>query len=170
MTRFFGCLITVCVLTCAVACAQSLKPHQAIATITATATVVGNLDMIVMKDLEFDISTLSPTEIVLNPQTDPRSGEIKIVGNPNGLVRVTNEMESVLQHESGESQLYFTYNLSGSSSDVQSESTLLTQNNEIKLSDRGVYYVWIGGQLSGVEDIIPGNYAMDLTIEVEYIP
>jgi len=40
--------------------------------------------------------------------------------------------------------LYFTYNLSGSTSEVQRGSVLFTQNNEVRLSDRGVYYLWWG--------------------------
>ena len=64
---------------------------QVVATITTTANVVGNVDLIVMKDLEFEIGSLSATELNVDPQSDAHSGEIKIVGNPNSLVRVTNE-------------------------------------------------------------------------------
>jgi hypothetical protein len=122
-----------------------------------------------MKDLEFEVSSLTPTDLIVDPQKDSHSGQIKIVGYPKSLVRVTNEKQSILQHESGQSQLYFTYNLSGSTDNVQRKSILLTQNNEIKLSDGGVYYLWVGGQLSDLENIMPGNYTMELKIDVEYI-
>jgi hypothetical protein len=42
-------------------------------------------------------------------------------------------------------------------------------NNQIRLSDKGVYYLWVGGRLSGVENIMPGNYDMELTLDLEYI-
>jgi len=123
----------------------------------------------VMKDLEFEVGNLTSTDLIVDPQKDNHSGQIKIVGSPKSLVRVTNEKQSVLQHESGNSQLYFTYNLSGSTDNVQGKSILLTQTNEVKLSEGGVYYLWVGGQLSGLENIIPGNYTMQLKIDVEYI-
>lgn len=170
MTRVFKYMLVIGFLTGSVAHAQSPGTNKVVATITATANVVGNVDLIVMRDLEFEVGSLSPTELIVNPQSDARCGEIKIVGSPNGQVRVTNEKQSVLQHEGGQSQLYFTYNLSGNTADIQPESVLLTQNNEIRLNDQGVYYLWVGGELSGLEDIMPGNYSMDLTIDVEYVP
>jgi hypothetical protein len=169
MIRLFNNIFAISIVTGSVALAQSVSAQHAVATITASATVLGNVDLIVMKDLEFEINSLLSTELNVNPQNNPYSGEIKIVGNPNGLVRVTYERQSILRHESGVSQLYFTYNLSGGPSVVQSESNLLTQNNQIRLSDQGVYYLWVGGRLTGIENIIPGNYDMQLTLELEYI-
>ncbi len=167
--KFFKHIFVICVITGSVVHSQSSSAQHAVATITASATVLGNVDLIVMKDMEFEITSISSTELIVNPQSNPYSGEIKIVGNPNGLVRVTYERQAILRHESGVSQLYFTYNFSGGPSVVQSESNLLTQNNQIRLSDQGVYYLWVGGRLTGLENIIPGNYDMQLTLELEYI-
>ena len=168
MIRCLTYLITISVLVGCTADAQ--QPNaKAVATITATAVVVGSVDLIVMKDMEFEIASLSATELTVDPQSNPQSGEIKLVGTPNSLVRVTLERQSILHHEGGVSQLFFTYNLSGSSSAVQSQTILLTQNNQIRLSDKGVYYLWVGGRLSGIENIVPGNYNMDLTLDVEYV-
>jgi hypothetical protein len=150
--------------------ANSQTATQITAKISASANVIGNVDLIVMRDLEFEVSSsLSPTELTIDPQRDSHSGHIKIVGSPKSLVRVTNEKRSILLHEDGQSQLFFTYNISGSPDNVQGKSILLTQNNDVKLSDGGVYYLWVGGQLSGLENIIPGNYTMELKIDVEYI-
>jgi hypothetical protein len=149
--------------------ADAQTATQITAKITATANVIGNVDLIVMKDLEFEVSNLSSTDLIVDPQRDAHSGQIKIVGYPNSLVRVTNEKQTILKHENGQSQLYVTYNVSGSTDNVQVKSILLTQNNEVKLSDGGVYYLWVGGQVSGLENIIPGNYTMELKIDVEYI-
>jgi len=149
--------------------AQSQRSDQAAATITASANVVGNVDLIVLKDMDFEISTLSPADLTVNPQSDPRAGQMKIVGIPNSLVRVTYVRESVLRHEKGGSQVHFTYNLSGGVSDVQRKSVLLAQNNQFRLSDKGAYYLWVGGGLSCMENIVPGNYVTELTIELEYI-
>ncbi|MCX6120383.1 MAG: hypothetical protein NTX44_02035 [Ignavibacteriales bacterium] len=149
--------------------ADAQTTTQVVTKITASANVVGNVDLIVMKDLEFEVGNLSPTDLIVDPQRDSHSGQIKIVGSPNSLVRITNEKQSILQHENGKSQLYFTYNVSGSTDNVQQKSVILTQKNEVKLSDGGLYYLWVGGQLSGLENIIPGNYTMELKIDVEYI-
>ena len=146
-----------------------VKSGQAIATITASATVVGNVDLIIMKDMDFELSSLTPADLAVNPQNDLRAGQMKIIGSPNSLVRVTYERQSILRHEAGGSQLYFAYNLSGGPDLIQRESILLSQNNQIQLSDQGVYYLWVGGRLSGIENIVPGNYYMELSIELEYI-
>jgi hypothetical protein len=149
--------------------ADAQTTTQVVAKINASANVVGNVDLIVMKDLEFEVGNLSPTDLIVDPQRDPHSGQIKIVGSPNSLVRVTHAKQSILQHENGQLLLYFIYKVSGSPDNVQQKSILLTQKNEIKLNDEGQYYLWMGGQLSGLENIIPGNYTMELTIDVEYI-
>lgn len=174
MTRLFKYVpaisaLAIGVLSGTMAHAQSLKSNRAVATITAFANVVGNVDLIVMKDMDFKISTLSPADLTVDPQSDPRAGQMKIVGSPNSLVRVTYVREAVLCREGGESQLYFTYNLSGGPADVQRKSILLMQNNQVRLSDKGAYYLWVGGGLSGIENIVPGNYVTVLTIELEYI-
>jgi len=167
MIKYLTYLLVISLLIGYIAYAQ--EKNQVVAKITASANVVGNVDLIVMKDLEFEVSSISSTDLVVDPQKDSHSGQIKIVGFQNSLVRVTNETQSILQDQSGQSQLYFTYNISGSTDNVQQKSILLTQHNEVKLSDEGVYYLWVGGKLSGLENIIPGNYTMELKIEVEYI-
>jgi hypothetical protein len=167
MIKYLTYLLAISLLLGYIADAQNTG--QVVARITASANVVGNVDLIVMKDLEFEVDNLSPAELTVDPQKDTHSGLIKLVGSPKSLVRVTNEKQSILQHENGQSQLFFTYNISGSPDNVQGKSILLTQNNEVKLSDGGVYYLWVGGQLSGLENIIPGYYTMELKIDVEYI-
>lgn len=168
MMRYLTFLIWIGVLVGCTAEAQE-QNTKAVATITATAVVAGNVDLIVMKDMEFEIASLSSTELTVDPQNNPQSGEIKILGRPNSQVRVTYEREAILRAEGGSSQLFFTYNLSGGTSIVQSQSNLLTQNNQIRLSDEGVFYLWVGGRLTGIENIVPGNYGMELTLDVEYI-
>lgn len=165
--RYLTYLLTISLLIGYIAYAQ--EKNQVVAKITASANVVGNVDLVVLKDLEFEVGSLSTTNIIVDPQSDSHSGQIKIIGSPNSLVRITNEKQSILQHESGLSQLYFTYNVSGNIDNVQQKSVLLTKNNEVRLSDGGLYYLWVGGWISGLENIIPGNYTMELKIDVEYI-
>jgi len=167
MKRILPYIFSVCTLFGGMVQAQTTG--RMITTITATANVIGNVDLIVMKDLEFEVGSLTPTDLLVDPQKDAHAGHIKIIGSPKSLVRVTNEKQSILQHENGRSQLYFTYSLSGSIDNTQRKSVLLTQNNEVRLSDEGVYYLWLGGQLSGLENIMPGNYSMEVKIDIEYI-
>jgi hypothetical protein len=180
MRRFYRYLVAMNVLLAFTLAAQpvrlrpvpvnpQVKSGLVVATITASATVVGNVDLITLRDMDFELSSLSPPDLDLNPQSDPRAGEMKIVGTPNSLVRITFERESILRHELGGSQMYFTSNLSGGPDLIQSKSSLLTQDNQVRLSDQGTYYLWVGGRLSGIENISPGNYSMELTIELEYV-
>lgn len=180
MRRFYRYIVAMSVLLASISAAQpvhlrpfpvnpQVKSGLAIAMITASATVVGNVDLIIMRNMDFELSSLSPTELTLNPQSDARAGQMKIVGSPNSVVRVTYERQSILRHEAGGSQLFFAYNLSGGPDLIQSKSSLLTQDTQVRLSDQGAYYLWVGGRLSGIENILPGNYSMELTIELEYV-
>jgi hypothetical protein len=167
MMRYLIIMIAMCLFLGNVSFAQNAT--QVMAKITATATVVGNVDLIVLKDLEFEVGSITPTDLIVDPQKDTHAGQIKIVGSPKSLVRVTNEKQSILQHENGQSQLFFTYNISGNTENAQGKSILLMNNNQVKLSEDGMYYLWVGGLLSGLENIIPGNYTMELKIDVEYL-
>jgi hypothetical protein len=169
MIRALKNIVVVIMVFGSLAFSQSTKVTRAVVLINATATVVNNLDLVVVKDLDFQINDLSATELTVDPQKDPNAGEIRIVGSPNSLVRLTYETRSILQHESGRSQLFFTNSLSGNSSDVQRQSILITRSNQIRLNDQGVYFVWIGGQLTGIENILPGQYNMDLTMQLDYV-
>jgi hypothetical protein len=166
MKKYLPYLFLACLLIGTTVHAQ--KTDQVITTITATANVIGNVELIVMKDLEFDVSSLTPTELIVDPQKDPHSGQIKIIGSPKSMVRVTNDPQSILRHENGQSELFFTYSLSGSADNVQQKSVLLSQKNVVTLGDDGLFYLWVGGQLSGLENIMPGNYTMEVKIDVEY--
>jgi hypothetical protein len=147
--------------------AQTTK-NKVMATVTARAKIMGNVNLIVMKDMMVEIGEFGQTNLTVDPQNDPRCGEIEIVGSPNSLVRVASEKRSVIQHESGRSRVYFTSHFAGDTLDVQAESNALSQNDEVRLGGDGTFYIWIGGEFSGLEDIIPGNYILDLTIDVEY--
>ena len=166
MKRYLPYLFLACILAAPAMYAQ--KTDQVTTTITTTANVIGNVEIIIMKDLEFDVSSLTPSELVVDPQKDPHSGQIKIIGTPKSMVRVTNDPQSILRHENGQSQLFFTYNLSGGTDNVQQKSILLSQKNVVTLGDDGLFYLWVGGQLSGLENIMPGNYTMEVKIDVEY--
>lgn len=169
MKRLFEYVVAFTLVTSPLALSQSSRVTRAVVTINATASVVNNLEMVVVKDLEFQINDLAASELVVDPQRSPDAAEIRILGSPNSLVRLTYETRSVLQHEGGGSQLFFTNNLSGNSSDIQRQSILITRSNQIRLNGQGLYYVWIGGQLTGIENISPGQYNMDLTIQLEYV-
>ena len=172
MTRLFNCLLALAIGAFALYAVnvQQAKTKK-MATITATATVRGNhADIIVIKHLRFKFANLRQAELAIDPQRDPRSGEIEIVGNSNSLVRLMNSKESILSYEGGRSQVCLTYNLSGNPDEVQTKSVLLTQDNhEIRLSNGGVYYLWVGGKLSGLQNIMPGEYSPELAIELDYI-
>lgn len=169
MIKLFKYIVAFSVLAGFTAHAQSSSATRAVAMINASATVVGNLDLVVVRDLVFEISSLSPSNLVVDPQKNPDAGEIQIVGSPNSLVRLTFETQSILRHESGQSILYFTNNLSGNSSETQGQSVLITHDNQVRLNDQGIYYLWVGGRLTGVEDIMPGQYNMDFTMQLDYI-
>ncbi len=164
-----GLVLALSVLAVSLAFSQSRGNGYAVATITATARVEGNLDLIVLKDLEFEVGSLAPSQLMLEPQTNPSCGEIKIVGTPNALIHLSYETQSILRHENSQSILYFTNNLSGNASELQRESVLIRHENQVRLNDRGVYYLWVGGRLTGVENVVPGQYVMDFTLQLDYV-
>jgi hypothetical protein len=167
--RISWCVCAACVLAGPAAHAQTGGTGPDRATITATANIVGTIELIVIKNMDFEVSRLSPVDFSIDPQRDSLAGHMKFVGTPNSLVRVTYELETVLSHEGSASKLRFTYNISGGGSRIQKESVLLVRDNQVMLSDKGEYYLWVGGSLSGIENIVPGNYEAEFMIKLEHI-
>jgi hypothetical protein len=171
VARLLGYACAAHAVACSGAFAQTTTPGPGnnTATVTATANVVGSVELIVIKNMDFEVSHLSPVDFSIDPQRDSLAGHMKIIGASNSFVKVTYEVETVLRHEESASKLRFAYNISGGESKIQKESVLLVQDNQVQLSDKGEYYLWVGGSLSGIKDIMPGSYETELTIELEYI-
>ncbi|MBN2189141.1 MAG: hypothetical protein JW699_06785, partial [Chitinispirillaceae bacterium] len=132
-TKNLACVLATGLLAAGAAHAQTSAPDPGRATITATANIVGSIELIVIKDIDFEVGHLSPADFSIDPQRDSLAGHMKITGAPNSLVRVTYELETVLSHEGGGSKLRFAYTISGGRSKTQKESTLLVQDNQVRL-------------------------------------
>ncbi len=168
MTQFFKYMIAISVATCSMAYAQ-INNNKVNATLTATANVIGNVDLIIIRDMVVEIVDSTQTELTVDPQSDPRCGEFKIIGSPNSLVRVATDKRSVIRNKTGQSQVYFAGRMAGGTLDIQSQSDLIAPGDEVKLNGEGGFYIWIGGEFTGLEGILSGNYTMALTIAVEYV-
>jgi hypothetical protein len=61
--------------------------------ITVSETALGNVDLVVMKDMEFEITSLSTTEFVLNPEKNPNHRGYRI-SEQSGSFQVRNTIDS----------------------------------------------------------------------------
>lgn len=140
------------------------------ATVTATATVISTtVELLAIKDMELELYEFLGEDIEINPVSDTRAAVMKIVGGPKTTVRVTFDPNGVLRHETENSKMLFSYRMSGNTEQVQNGSQMLRATNQVTLGATGEYYLWLGGILSVTDQLYPGNYDLEFTIEMEYI-
>lgn len=137
--------------------------------ISASATVQGNIEMTTLRNMDFEDIQPSQNEITIEPVQDPQAGKMVASGVANERIRVQFIREWELTSNEGGQPITFTYNIAGNSTDDQSTAEILdTDNRDLEFNSEGEYYFWIGGN-ANIGEAEPGNYEGEFTIEIEYI-
>jgi len=136
--------------------------------INVQASVQSSLDIITLKNIGFEKIQPGQQEIRISPVENLNAGKIKINGQPGAEINISFIEEQQLQHASGQGHLVFHYLISGNSRDEQLSSELIDFDNRTAvLNDEGEFFFWIGGY-ANVENLKPGSYMGDFTLEVEH--
>jgi hypothetical protein len=163
---------TIFVLHPAIMFAQEAGQSGSSVSITASARVVGDIELITISDMGLLEAILlqESNEILINPVFDPEAGIMKARGTPDAPVRVSYLAEREVTRMEGPGTLMFYYMVSGYPGDNQRESELLDPaiERELRFDENGEFYFWIGGRVS-LENALPGSYQGEFTIEIEYI-
>jgi hypothetical protein len=153
-----------------VALAQVDDTRKAMLSVRATATVTDNLQMLTIRNLDLISPPVRDNKIVVSPITSELAGMFKILGNPNGKVRITFLQNEVLKEQNERiGQVAARYFVSEAFEDTQFQSTLLQIGEaNVVLSDQGMLFLWLGANLD-LAQATPGIYLSEFIIELEYI-
>jgi len=138
--------------------------------IRATATVLDNLQMISIRNLDLISPPIVENKISVFPITSSYAGLFKIVGSPGTRIKINYLRTEWLEEQNeGVGKIYAEYSLSAGEEDNQAQSFLLTPGEAVvTLSSNGILFVWLGGELD-VSEATPGNYKSEFVLEFEYI-
>jgi hypothetical protein len=144
--------------------------RKATLSVTATAIVTDNLQMLTIRNIDLIASVVEDNKILVSPMRSPFAGLFKIIGNPNARIRITClQRETLVESNKGIGEVKAEYNLSVAFEDLQKQSTLLDIGEaNMNLSDKGFLFVWLGANLD-LSAALPGIYRSEFAIELEYI-
>jgi hypothetical protein len=149
---------------------QSVNGNQGTSVlISVSATLESEVRIETINNINFGTVSASTTEIYINPRSDANAGLMRIVGSPNNLITVSYIERQELTRVGGGSSLFFEYEVSAAAQDDQLTSEQLTlESRQIRLSNNGEYYFWIGGRLN-LEGITFGLFEGEFTLEIDNI-
>lgn len=138
--------------------------------ITATAVVLDNLEMVSIRDLDLISPPIIDNKITVFPITSDFAGLFKIIGSPGTKIRINHMRTEVLEEQNeGIGKIFAEYFLSAGNDDNQAQSFLLTPGEAtVTLSPSGILFVWLGAELD-VSEASPGIYKSEFILEFEYM-
>ncbi|MCH6232819.1 hypothetical protein [Cognataquiflexum rubidum] len=138
--------------------------------IRATATVMDNLEMISIRNLDLISPPIVEQKISVSPISSGYAGLFKIVGSPGTEIKINYLRTEMLEEQNeGLGKIFAEYSLSAGYEDNQAISFLLTPGEAVvTLSSNGVIFVWLGAELD-VSEATPGLYLSEFVLEFEYI-
>lgn len=149
---------------------SSVRAQSSSVSIRATAMVMENLQMITVRDMDLISPPVVGNTITVNPITSTYAGLFKILGSPNGKIRVNyTARETLTEQNEGFGVIQAVYSLSAGPEDNQAASFLLTQGDaEVTVGSMGVVFLWLGAELD-IAQATQGNYVSEFVLEFEYI-
>jgi hypothetical protein len=147
---------------------DGIGAFRATTRVGATATLIDNLSLITIRDVNLNGPATVDGILNMAPQTSAYSGLLRINGRPGRLVRITYLSSETLIEESGSGAVINAkYLISGFENDNQSASMMLDIGEAtVRIGTNGTYYVWLGAILD-LTKAAPGSYVSEFLIEME---
>jgi hypothetical protein len=139
-------------------------------TISASATVTDNLQMITIRHLDLISPEVEDGFIEISPTYSSYAGMFKIIGNPNARIRITYlQSETLREQNEGIGVVEAQYIMSAATLDIQQQSQLLDVGEAVvTIGEIGELFIWLGAILD-FSDALPGLYLSEFILEIEYI-
>lgn len=146
------------------------QSHENSVSIGVSARIVeSSIDLVTIQEMQPENVQPSQGEIFIDPIANASAGLLKAEGSSNSPVRITFQRQLELRHAEGSSDLLFTYEVSGNTTDNQSASELLNEDSrDLQLNEEGEYFIWVGGRVN-IENAENGRYEGEFTVEMEYL-
>jgi len=164
--------LTFFVFLCALVSAQngSLPPgvvKQSIS-VSATASLMDNITLTTMRDVNLNSPSSLEGYVLVNPNSSPNAGMMRISGRPGKPIRITYLAAETLLEDGGTGGVVkATYRISGFENDNQAASVMLDIGEaNVRIGPDGNYYIWLGALLD-VTKAKPGSYVSEFIMEIE---
>lgn len=147
---------------------QNSTTDQTNVSVSISATVMDQIQMITLSDI--DVGTVIPSEGILrlDPRQDQGAGLVKVLGRKNSSVQITYSNQVEMSNIASNTTLLVNYSLGGYRENDQTASEVYTTNPvAVNLNGEGEYFLWIGCSFS-LKDLVPGQYDGDFVLEVDY--
>lgn len=146
---------------------SNIFPAQSVR-VQATATVLDNLVLANIRDVNLASPATVNGMVTVNPVNSQYAGLMRLQGMPGKFVRITYLTTETLIEQNGTGGFVKArYQLSGFDSDNQFASRLLDAGEAIvRLGADGRYFIWLGAVLD-LNQAKPGVYNSEFVIEVE---
>lgn len=167
--KTFISVIIILLLKCAsLASAQGAGYYKKNAVIRATATVIDQIDLITIRDVNLNEPKTVDGQLLVSPISSPYAGLMRITGQPGRNVRITYlTSESIIEEGGSGGVVKARYQISGFETDNQAASRLLDVGEAVvRLSSTGTFYLWLGASLD-LTGATPGGYISEFLIEME---
>lgn len=133
-----------------------------------SATVVDQIEVITLSDIDAGIVLPGQEEKVISPINDGGAGTLRLEGQANSSIQISYSRQVTMTNLNTNQPLLMNYMLSGGGENDQSASVLFTTNPvNVVLNAEGTYYMWVGCRFS-LENLVPGQYDGDFIVEVDY--
>jgi hypothetical protein len=138
--------------------------------IRATVTVLNNLEMVSIRDLDLISPPIIDNRISVSPISSSNAGLFKIIGSSGARIKINYLRTEWLEEQNeGLGKIFAEYSLSAGFEDNQAQSFLLTPGEAtVTLSPNGVLFLWLGSELD-VNEATPGKYNSEFILEFEYM-
>lgn len=160
ITKTLGVYITIFMVTASIAYGQTTVNVKAKVPLTATVTVV--------RDLDF--GTVLPGSPSSTGATSGSNGLVKIVTNGDASHSISIAWTTINSLTSGSNSIDFEPEIKGSTVAGGAEATTIISGNPQNLSATGEYYIFVGGTLSNADtvpdDQAPGDYSGSITFTI----
>lgn len=136
--------------------------------LSATATIINNLGLVTMRDVDLTTPTIIDGIITVSPVASPFAGLMRINGRAGAQIRITYLAQETLIETGGTGGVVrANYRISGFENENQAASVLLDIGEaNVRLSSDGYYYLWLGAIID-VARATPGGYVSEFIIEME---
>lgn len=166
--QFISVLIIVLWCSCYVQAQDFQQVHSRKLSVSASASIIDNLSLITMRDINLASPTAVEGRILISPITSPFSGLMRINGRPGASIRITYlSTETLIEQKGSGGVVQAVYRISGFDSDNQAASILLDIGEaNVRLGKDGAYFIWLGANID-ISKATPGEYISEFIIEME---
>lgn len=140
------------------------------AAVDSRAQVITQIVIESLSDLILDNEDGNIETVIIDPRSDVNASIIRVEGQRGLQIRINfPEEEELSPIDTSDGRIKLRYLVSWNTVQDQRGSTeLVTQNDELRIGQDGILYLWMGGEVD-ISQAREGTYLGNFFLEVEYL-